>query len=335
LINGKNKQVLAFLGENINKENELLIVEESLEAQFEEVERKLLKEGSYVCSSNYHFLEQPNEVTNGFGGSEFNNNTLVQGIAFLSPNSPIANKNREIFKKDRSEVITYTVQSGDNLSYIADSFNVSTNTLVWANNLSYYSLIRPGDKLVILPISGVLHKIKSNETLESIVKKYKGDLEETITYNGFPADGSIKPDQEIIIPGGEDPSYYKPRVSYAAYYTGYAGPYSGKSRSFPWGQCTWYVAQKRYVPWGGNAKDWLYNARKYGFDVCFGKNCEPTSGAIMATNESWYGHVTYIEAVNGNYITVSEMHGIPYWKKGQRKVRTFIKGDWRIMGYIY
>lgn len=330
-----NKWVSAFLENKTKDSDQSLIVEESVKAQFEEIEKKLLEEGSYARSSDYYFLKQSNKVDNGFGGTGFTGNTVIGGIAFLGSNSPSGVRNQEVFKKDRSGIITYTVQAGDNLSYIADSFDVSTYTLIWANDLNYYSTIKPGDELTILPTSGVLHTVKSGENLEDIVDKYEGELEKTIAYNGFPADGSIDPGQKVIIPGGEKARHYGSGINYAAYYTGYSGPYSGKSRNFPWGQCTWYVSQKRYVPWNGHAKYWLSNARMYGLDVCFGKNCEPVPGAIIATNESWYGHVAYVEAVNGNYITVSEMHGVPYWRKGTRYVRTFKKGDWRIMGYIY
>jgi len=36
-------------------------------------------------------------------------------------------------KRPRTDVITYTVQAGDNLSNIADRYDVDIDTLVWAN----------------------------------------------------------------------------------------------------------------------------------------------------------------------------------------------------------
>jgi len=192
--------------------------------------------------------------------------------------------------------------------------------------LSYWNLIRPGDKLIILPTSGISYEVKRGDTLANITKKYKGNTEETLAFNGLPADGSIKSGQKLIIVDGKKAfnSYRQPATQLASYYK---GPYSGKSHSFPSGQCTWYVAQKRYIPWGGNAKDWLYNAKRYGFQT----GSEPAHGSIIVTKESWYGHVAYVEAVSGNNVTISEMsmgHGI-------RHIRTLSKNDWRIRGYIY
>lgn len=44
---------------------------------------------------------------------------------------------------------TYTVVKGDNLTKIANRFNVSLKDLIAANNLTNPNLIRPGDKLII------------------------------------------------------------------------------------------------------------------------------------------------------------------------------------------
>lgn len=328
---GFTSSVLAFFGGSGREQS--LIAEEFLKAQFEEVEERMLREGSYVYSSGYRFLGQINDFDDGFGGSELSGNILIQGIAFLGVSNPSPNfaAGLGIYDKQRSGAITYEVQSGDTPSYIAASFGISTNTLLWANNLSYWSVIKPGQKLVILPTSGVIHEVKKGETLAKIVEKYGGDFEKTLAYNGLPASGSLKPGQEIIIPGGKKPVYYQPAIRYTYSPSSYYGPYGDKSHRFPWGQCTWYVAQKRLVTWNGHAKYWLGNAQAQGLPVCYGRNCEPRAGAIMATSETWYGHVAYVEAVNGDYVTVSEMH----LGQGRLKTRIFAKDDRRIKGYIY
>jgi len=70
----------------------------------------------------------------------------------------------------RSKVVDYIVAGGDTVSTIAEKFGIKVNTILWANNLSSGSTIRPGDKLTILPTDGVLHKVKSNDTLDKIAK---------------------------------------------------------------------------------------------------------------------------------------------------------------------
>ncbi|OGD67829.1 hypothetical protein A3F08_01550 [Candidatus Berkelbacteria bacterium RIFCSPHIGHO2_12_FULL_36_9] len=97
-----------------------------------------------------------------------------------------------------------------------------------------------------------------------------------------------------------------------------------------YGFCTWYVANKRQdIPnnWG-NAKSWLNSAQNDGRIT--GKN--PQVGAIMVTKESWAGHVGYVEKVDGNEVTISEMN---YRGWGRINSRTLNINDSVIRGYIY
>jgi len=235
----------------------------------------------------------------------------------------------------RKEIITYTVKKGDTLSDIALNFGINIYTLIWANKLSLNSVIRPGDELIILPVNGILHKIRSGETVSSIAKKYKADANEIISFNSLPLDGKIEIGQEIIVPGGIMPSKPKPKKTYATYYNS-KNKFKG-SHHFPYGQCTWYVAQKRKVPWGGHAKDWLKNAKIYGYSVCIGSYCKPKKGAIVVLRDGgWlarrYGHVAYIERVEKNRFLVSEMNRIGW---GKVSVRWINYGSKNIRGMIY
>lgn len=103
----------------------------------------------------------------------------------------------------RSEVVYYTVTEGDTVSTIAEKFGISTNTILWENRLSATSLIKPGEQLTILPVSGVSHQVKSSETLSGIAKKYGVSEEEVLNYNQLASAGMIEKDEILIIPGGE------------------------------------------------------------------------------------------------------------------------------------
>lgn len=96
----------------------------------------------------------------------------------------------------------YVVRSGDTLSEIARMFGVSVNTIIWANNLSGRSA-RPGDTLIILPISGIEHTITKGDTLRSIAKKYGADADEIAQFNGLDSEAPLIVGSQIIIPGGE------------------------------------------------------------------------------------------------------------------------------------
>ncbi len=103
---------------------------------------------------------------------------------------------------ERQGIIGYTVQAGDVLGSIATKFGLDINTILWANNLSYYSIIRPGDTLKILPISGVVHTIQSGENLSYIAKTYNADMDKILAFNNLKDINSLKKGQELIIPGG-------------------------------------------------------------------------------------------------------------------------------------
>ena len=100
-----------------------------------------------------------------------------------------------------SQISIYTVRSGDTLSEIAEMFDVSVGTIAGANNIQG-RVIHPGQELVILPITGIQHTVAKGETLASIVKKYKGDLEETANYNELASEATLAVGQIIIIPDG-------------------------------------------------------------------------------------------------------------------------------------
>ncbi len=97
----------------------------------------------------------------------------------------------------------YVVRPGDTLSEIAAMFNVSVNTIIWANNLKNARDVHPGDTLVILPVSGLQHTVATGETLRSIAKKYGSDATEIAQYNGLDAGSALAVGSVIIIPGGE------------------------------------------------------------------------------------------------------------------------------------
>jgi len=102
----------------------------------------------------------------------------------------------------RSQPFTYEVEPGDVLGGIATKFGISIETILWANNLTARSVIRPGDTLTILPTSGVLHTVKSGDTLGLIARLYRADITDIVDQNNISSGGTIQIGQQLIIPGG-------------------------------------------------------------------------------------------------------------------------------------
>ncbi|HTW96404.1 MAG TPA: M23 family metallopeptidase [Candidatus Methylomirabilis sp.] len=121
-------------------------------------------------------------------------------------------------KKTRKAPIDYVVQSGDTISTIAAEFDISVNTILWENNLSVYSLIRPGDTLVILPATGITYKVAKGDTLSSIASKNGVQAEDILAANNLPDDTKLAVGQKIFIPGGSKIYYAAPAAQVATNY---------------------------------------------------------------------------------------------------------------------
>lgn len=140
------------------------------------------------------------------------------------------------------EVIDYEVVEGDTISVIAQKFDISPETVLWANNLGERDTIKPGQKLKILPVTGVIHTVKKGETIYTIAKKYGLDGDSgaqaivDYPFNEFVNDEkfTIAVGQSIIIPGGEVPRIQAtPRPALASRTTPDRGTVSAAG-SFVW-----------------------------------------------------------------------------------------------------
>ncbi len=115
----------------------------------------------------------------------------------------IATQDTGTIEHASSQISTYVVRSGDTLSGIAEMFDVSVNTIIWANDLSKGSALKVGQKLVILPVSGIKYTVKKGDTISGIVSRYKADLSEVLEYNDLTATSALTLGQSIIIPDAE------------------------------------------------------------------------------------------------------------------------------------
>lgn len=250
--------------------------------------------------------------------------------------------NPQVSSAGRQEMKIYQVKDGDTVGLIAAKNGISANTILWTNDLTETSVIKPGDKLTILPVTGIKYKVQKGDSLEAIVNKYNTDKQKVLAYNELPADEKLREGQELILPDGYISSPTAPaagatrlaiagQTSTASYSSAYAPirlSGGGAGHRFPYGYCTWYVAQRRYVPWGGNAISWLSNARASGKAT----GSAPRPGAIMVSGESRWGHVAIVESVSGSSFTISEMN---YAGFGRKSIRTISTGSRIAKGFIY
>lgn len=155
--------------------------------------------------------------------------TIVNGSALLPDSGPLGTiADIEDSTQKSDQISIYVVRDGDSLSGIAKMFNVSVNTIIWANDLKRGGAIGVGQELVILPISGIRHTVEKGETLQSIAKKYKGNLDEIRSFNDLSDNTVLVIGDIVVIPDGEIAAPKSPVNSYKTPLRGATGPeYSG------------------------------------------------------------------------------------------------------------
>jgi len=245
---------------------------------------------------------------------------------------------------------TYVGVVGDTIPALAAKYGVSADTIRWANNLTTDN-VNPGQKLTILPVSGVLYTVKSGDTVQTISEKYQANSQRVISYNDLDLSGA-KEGQQLILPGGvlpenERPGYVAPVAAVAAPSQGYSdrGGYVINSNvgvsagnRYAYGNCTWYAYNRRAQlgrPVGsfwGNANTWGVNARAAGYQVDY----TPSAGAVLVDGAGYYGHVAVVESVQPNGdIVVSEMNNYAYGGFGIVNNRTISAGQASSYQYIH
>ncbi len=103
----------------------------------------------------------------------------------------------------RKEILEYQVQPGDTLSSVAESFGISLNTVLWANDLGSKSTISVGQKLTVLPVSGVMHLVNKGESVSHLSQAYQAEMSEIREFNDLPEDDKIVTGDLLIVPGGK------------------------------------------------------------------------------------------------------------------------------------
>ncbi len=259
----------------------------------------------------------------------------------------------EVIVQTRTEIENYIVQSGDTVSSIAAKFGLTWSTILWENNLSYWSIIKPGDELRILPINGITHKVKTGENLSYIATKYKTSIGEIALANSLTEDSLLEPGEVLILPDGSTPPAPKPIYQPAQpvfVQENYSGYWDWRKNTqchrFVAQQCTDWVAYKWATDQGQCVPSWSHAKYWYGKAQAnpeYKVGSTPQIGAIMVLKCTSYlcyryGHVAYVEDFDGETVTISEMNGPKrqaYTERTLNNKTNVWQGPWKIAGYIY
>ena len=98
---------------------------------------------------------------------------------------------------------TYTVKAGDSISTISRKFGLSNiSTLIAVNDISNVRTLRSGQKLKIPSQDGLIHKVQSGDSLNSLSVKFHVSVEEILDANDLETE-TLSKDMELFIPGAK------------------------------------------------------------------------------------------------------------------------------------
>lgn len=217
----------------------------------------------------------------------------------------------------------YTVRYGDTLSGIAARYGTTYQNIMKWNDLDSF-LILPGQKLNVRGPSTTpsrkthstttkrttntssrnarYYTVQAGDSLSLIASKYGTTYRNIMDLNGLTS-FLIFPGQQLKVSGS---AAVKPATT-----PSYNSPTFNHQNLYDWGQCTWYVFNKRkeiglpISTYWWNANAWDDNAARDGYMI----DHRPTVGSILQSDLGYYGHVSYVERINGDgSILVSEMN---------------------------
>lgn len=209
---------------------------------------------------------------------------------------------------NNKKVVDYSVQPGDTLESIAQEFGVSVNTLVWANdNISKNSDLKVGQTLVVLPVSGFYHIVKSGDTISQIAKTYKASSEEIIAFNNLTSEGDIFIGDPLIIPGGVKPQKpVNPIIEVPLADSFFIYPTEGRiSQGLHWYNAV-DIANKCSSPVYAAASGTVQRVR-YGWNSGGGNQITILHSDNIVT---YYGHLLTIGVKAGDKVNVGERIGL-------------------------
>ncbi len=152
---------------------------------------------SSSSASNNDYLQAPTGPSNPCdlpGVPPVDDNTLVPDLTAACAASGSDSVN--------TAMSTYVVQGDDTLSGIALMFDISVDTIKQANHLSG-DTIKPGQSLIILPVTGVLYAVQAKDSLQKIANAFKVDVNDIYIYNDMTASSTITVGQQLVIPHGK------------------------------------------------------------------------------------------------------------------------------------
>jgi len=222
--------------------------------------------------------------------------------------------------------------AGATLASVAAKYQTTPEELAWANRIPEGTSIQAGQDLLVPPAGDtVLVRVLPGETLSTFAARFRVSSGVVLNYNDLTSGTILAPNSFLLMPAAASPTSL-PAADFVAVKVGVpevVPAVPAAVNQFPWGECTYWVASQRYIPWSGNAVNWWVNAQAYGAP----EGQVPVVGAVAVFDNGYDGHVGFVTKglSNGSWEqTEMDVDGL-----GVEDTRTISPTVGYFVGFIY
>lgn len=211
----------------------------------------------------------------------------------------------------REDIMVYEVQPGDTPATVARKFGISVETVLFSNNLNHGAILQRGEKLVVLPVSGILHEVKYGETLAALVQSYGVSESRILAVNTLDPAAPLEPGERIVIPGARPPTTTQgvitPESRLAAEVVGFL---RAPTVGWNWGKLHRVnavdIANACGTPVYAAASGFVSQARSNGWNGGYGNLIDINHENGVKTR---YAHLSAILVSSGAYVNQGDLIG--------------------------
>ena len=205
-------------------------------------------------------------------------------------------------------VKTYKVQAGDTLPRIAAKFGVSMMSVWWANDLKSKTDIRKGQTLRIPPVTGLIVRVATTDTLESIAARYNVNSADILVTNGL-TDPNLVVGQVLVLPGAKGKAIPAPKSAVKSPSRTASGGSARPPAKYTGGRFLWPVAG------GGNYISQYYRYGHYAIDIAgdYGSTVRAAAAGTVifaGWKSNGGGYQVWVAHGSGLYTTYNHLSGV-------------------------
>lgn len=204
----------------------------------------------------------------------------------------------------------YEVKKGDTISDIADSFDVSVDTILSINDIQSARNLKPGQLLKITNLAGIVYKAKTGETVQAIADRYDISAIRITEVNQLKSD-KLDASRTLFLPDAKLPAAVVGEVSgdlfrwpvrgvITSWFSWRRDPFTGKN--------SFHNGLDIGVPLGtpiGAAREG--RVTETGYSPTMGKYVEVSHAGGWKT---LYAHMSSIGVEDGQYVSTGERIGL-------------------------